>query len=431
MAKAKAKTKSGSKSKPVAKKKPVTKAKPVKTKPKAKVQPKAKVKAKAKPDAKAKTKAPAKAKSKPVAKAKVVAKTKEKAKKAATKPVKKVAPVAKKAVAKAKPEVKVVEKKKSVEQKAAPAKETLKTISIPKVAKGKTPVTPVREKAASIDMDDEDGGSVQPTRIQPKKTVPEIAMVRIRTKPESAIEEKLNALFDLQQIDSSIDRIKSVRGELPLEVCDLEDEITGLQMRLDKMKEEGAELDKAIADRKNIIKDAKASIKKYEEQQKNVRNNREFDSISKEIEFQGLEIELSEKKIKEFAAKIEHKSDVLTGTSSKLDERKNDLEIKQGELKEILAETDKDENKLIKESNKAKTSIEDRLLGAYQRLRENSRNGLAVVSVVRDACGGCFNQIPPQRQLDIQARKKLIICEHCGRMLVEPPGKLVPADQAK
>lgn len=170
-----------------------------------------------------------------------------------------------------------------------------------------------------------------------------------------------------------------------------------------------------------MIKDAKAAIKKYTDQQKNVRNNRELDSISKEIEFQGLEIELSEKKIAEAKAKIEHKAEVLQGSKDRLAERKKDLQIKKKELEEISSETQKDEDKLIKQSEKAKAGIEERLVVAYQRLRNNSRNGLAVVSIQRDSCGGCFNKIPPQRQLDIQARKKIIVCEHCGRILVEPP----------
>lgn len=237
---------------------------------------------------------------------------------------------------------------------------------------------------------------------------------------ESPIEEKLNALFELQRIDSEIDKIKTVRGELPLEVQDLEDEIAGLETRLAKLQEENDELEQMISDRKNMIKDAKAAIKKYTDQQKNVRNNREFDSLSKEIEFQGLEIELSEKKISEAKAKIDHKAEVLQASKDRLAERKKDLAIKKKELDEISAETQKDEERLIKMSEKAKGNIEERLLFAYERLRNNSRNGLAVVSIQRDSCGGCFNKIPPQRQLDIQARKKIIVCEHCGRILVEP-----------
>jgi hypothetical protein len=238
---------------------------------------------------------------------------------------------------------------------------------------------------------------------------------------ENTIEEKLNSLFRLQQIDSKIDKIRTIRGELPLEVQDLEDEIEGLTIRLDKLKEENAGLEQLVSDRKNMIKESKSAIKKYTEQQKNVRNNREFDSISKEIEFQELEIELSDKKINEAKANIVHKAEILEAAKEKLEERQRDLDIKNNELKEISAETEKDEEKLIKESDRAKKGIEDRLVKAYERLRNNSRNGLAVVSIERDSCGGCFNKIPPQMQLDIQARKKFIVCEHCGKMLVEPP----------
>lgn len=237
---------------------------------------------------------------------------------------------------------------------------------------------------------------------------------------DQTIGEKLTNLYELQQIDSGIDKIRTIRGELPLEVEDLEDEVAGLETRLGKLKEELQELETSISDRKNMIKDANAAIKKYTEQQKNVRNNREFDSLSKEIEFQGLEIELSEKKINEAKVKIEHKMEIINTSKEKLAERQADLDLKRKELEEISAETEKDEEKLIKKSEKARKNIEDRLLTAYDRLRNNSKNGLAVVSIERDACGGCFNKIPPQRQLDIKAHKKLIVCEHCGRILVEP-----------
>ncbi|MDG1915390.1 MAG: C4-type zinc ribbon domain-containing protein [Crocinitomix sp.] len=237
---------------------------------------------------------------------------------------------------------------------------------------------------------------------------------------DQTIEDKLNGLLELQQIDSSIDKIRINRGELPLEVQDLEDEVEGLDTRLSKLVDELKELETSISDRKNMIKDAKASIKKYLEQQKNVRNNREFDSISKEIEFQGLEIELAEKKINESKAKISHKEEIIETSRTKLEERSADLDLKKKELADISAETEKEEEKLTKKSDRARKSIEQRLIVAYDRLRNNSKNGLAVVSVERDSCGGCFNKIPPQRQLDIQARKKLIVCEHCGRILVEP-----------
>ena len=240
---------------------------------------------------------------------------------------------------------------------------------------------------------------------------------------DQTIEEKLNGLYELQQIDSGIDKIRIIRGELPLEVEDLEDEVVGLQGRLTKLEDELKTLETGISDRKNMIKEAKASITKYTEQQKNVRNNREYDSISKEIEFQGLEIELSDKKINEAKAKISHKQEIIETSREKLEERTADLDLKKKELAAIEAETEKDEAKLMRKSDRARKLIENRLIVAYDRLRNNSKNGLAVVSVDRDACGGCFNKIPPQRQLDIKARKKLIICEHCGRILVEPLGE--------
>lgn len=237
-------------------------------------------------------------------------------------------------------------------------------------------------------------------------------------KSTNTVGEKLDALYALQKIDSEIDRIRTVRGELPLEVEDLEDEIAGLQTRLDKLKEEKGDLDQMITDRKNMMKEAALAIKKYEEQQKNVRNNREYDSISKEIEFQSLEIQLGEKKIKESKFKIESKNEVIEECAEKLKHRTEDLNAKKSELDEIVAETQKDEESLMKKSATARKKIDDRLLKGYDRLRDNSKNGLAVVSVKRDACGGCFNKIPPQRQLDIEAQKKIIVCEHCGRILM-------------
>lgn len=237
-------------------------------------------------------------------------------------------------------------------------------------------------------------------------------------KNEASIAEKLDALFNLQKIDSEIDRIRTIRGELPLEVEDLEDEIEGLSTRVEKLEGELSEAESAIAGYKNTIKEATAAIEKYKEQQNNVRNNREYESLSKEIEFQTLEIQLSEKRIKEAKFDIENKKEVVTTVKETLERRKGDLDAKKGELDEIIAETQKDEEDLVKKSEKARQSIDDRLLSAYERLRSNSRNGLAVVPIERDSCGGCFNKIPPQRQMDIQAKKKVIVCEHCGRILV-------------
>jgi len=237
---------------------------------------------------------------------------------------------------------------------------------------------------------------------------------------EITVEDKLKALYKLQLIDTKIDKIKIVRGELPLEVQDLADEIAGLQTRIDKVNEEVTELEKGVSDKKNLIVESEASIVKYKDQQNNVRNNREFDSLTKEIEFQELEIELANKRVKEAKAKVQHKKDSLTESIDKIDVRKEDHTIKQNELDNIVSETEKEEENLGKLSVKAETTIEDRLVVAYKRVRGSVRNGLAVVSVERESCGGCFNKIPPQRQLDIRLRKKVLVCEHCGRILVDP-----------
>ncbi|MCU0407803.1 MAG: C4-type zinc ribbon domain-containing protein [Bacteroidales bacterium] len=236
---------------------------------------------------------------------------------------------------------------------------------------------------------------------------------------EISVEERLRALYNLQLVDSEIDKIKTLRGELPLEVQDLEDEIAGLETRLNNLREEVVNLDKSVAKKNNEITDAQALIKKYEEQQKNVRNNREFDSLSKEIEFQNLEIELFNKKIKEFNFLIEEKKLVIAESETALLERRSDLDNKKAELDEIISDTQKEEEGLYNKLEEVQKIIEDRLLTAYKRIRSNARNGLAVVPVQRDACGGCFNQIPPQRQLDIKSRKKIIVCEYCGRILVD------------
>jgi hypothetical protein len=245
-------------------------------------------------------------------------------------------------------------------------------------------------------------------------------MEKVKThESEISVEERLRALFSLQLVDSEIDKIKTLRGELPLEVQDLEDEIAGLETRLNNLKEEINNLDKAVAKKNNEIVEAQGLIKKYEEQQKNVRNNREFDSLSKEIEYQNLEIELFNKKIREFNFQIDEKKVVISESESTLGDRKLDLDIKKSELDEIISDTQKEEEGLYKKSDKIESVIEERLLAAYKRIRSNARNGLAVVPVQRDACGGCFNQIPPQRQLDIKSRKKIIVCEYCGRILVD------------
>lgn len=236
---------------------------------------------------------------------------------------------------------------------------------------------------------------------------------------ELSVRKKLIALYTLQTIDTQIDKIRAIRGELPLEVQDLEDEIVGLETRIEKYNQESAELESEISGKKISIKQSLELIKKYEAQQMNVRNNREYDSLSKEIEFQSLEIQLSEKKIKEFTATLEMKLEAVKDIESELQERKKDLVVKKDELDDIVTETQKEEEVLFVQSEEQKRKIEGRLVNAYNRIRKNARNGLAVVPVERDACGGCFNKIPPQRQLDIRQSKKIIVCEYCGRLLVD------------
>ncbi len=236
---------------------------------------------------------------------------------------------------------------------------------------------------------------------------------------EQTVEQKLKALWSLQTVHTKIDRIRQVRGELPMEVGDLEDEIAGLETRIEKIRGELDELEDSIVNRRNMIKDAQAAIKKYEGQLNEVKNNREYDAITKEIEIQGLDIQVSEKKIREFEFEIRSKTEVYENTIEALETSKKDLEIKKGELDTITAETQKEEDELLAQAEQADNSIEERLLRVYRRLRTSYKNGLAVVSIDRDSCSGCHNKIPPQMQLEIRQRKKIIVCEHCGRILVD------------
>ena len=238
-------------------------------------------------------------------------------------------------------------------------------------------------------------------------------------KDDMSVEEKLRALYDLQKVVTEIDKIKILRGELPLEVQDLEDELEGLATRISNYEAEIKTVNDTISSKKNEIKESGELIKKYEEQQNNVRNNREFDSLSKEIEFQKLEIELSEKRIKEFTAQLANKKEVLATSKQLFEDRTGDLGAKKKELDEIVNETQVDEEKKSQKIAQIEATIEDRLLVAFKRIRSNALNGLAVVGVSRDACGGCFNKIPPQRQMDITSHKKVIVCEYCGRILVD------------
>ncbi|MFN7675487.1 zinc ribbon domain-containing protein [Flavobacterium sp.] len=239
------------------------------------------------------------------------------------------------------------------------------------------------------------------------------------TTKELSVEDKLRAIYDLQIIDTRIDEIRNVRGELPLEVEDLEDEVTGLSTRLDKLKSDLVLIEEQIKTKKNAIDEHQAAIKKYTTQQKEVRNNREFNSLTKEVEFQELEIQLAEKQIKELKATIEHKKEVIATSKEKLEQKTLHLKHKKAELNDIMAETQKEESFLTEKSAEYEALIEERLLAAYKRIRSSVRNGLAGVSIERGASAGSFFTIPPQIQVEIAARKKIITDEHSGRILVD------------
>jgi len=250
-----------------------------------------------------------------------------------------------------------------------------------------------------------------------------VKKVKASEKGEGAdlsVEQRMVNLYNLQLMLSEIDKIKTLRGELPYEVQDLEDEVAGLQTRIQNFHADAKELDTAIGQQRIKITDANSMMGKYKAQLDNVRNNREFDNLSKEIEFQGLEIELAEKRIREFM----HEAKIVAGEIEKCkhqyEERKVDLKSKKEELDEIISETRIQEEQMREKAKQLETTIEPRLLTAFKRIRKSVRNGLAVVYIQRDACGGCFNKIPPQRQLDIRLRKKTIVCEHCGRIMIDP-----------
>lgn len=298
------------------------------------------------------------------------------------------------------------------------AKTTAEVKSTKEKTKAKTTAAKPKTKKETVK-------EVKPAKEKPLEKKVKIAaeeVVQIVVNEETgdvSVEKKLVSLYSLQLVDTEINKIRIVRGELPLEVQDLEDEIEGLETRLENFNNELKELENAIKEKKTAIKDFQALIKKYEAQQMNVRNNREYDSITKEIEFQSLEIQLCEKRIKEYTAALDLKKEMIEETKQVLKERQDDLKQKKIELDEIVAETEKEEERLSSKLQESQKFIEERLLTAYQRIKKNARNGLAVVLVERDACGGCFNKIPPQRQLDIKMHKKIIVCEYCGRILVD------------
>ncbi|MFM8431486.1 MAG: zinc ribbon domain-containing protein [Bacteroidota bacterium] len=297
------------------------------------------------------------------------------------------------------------------EKKSSTKTKTDTSVSLSKIAKAKVK-TKVKEKP----------------QFQPRKIEKIIDVARLEKKleeilssnhKEHTVEEKLKAIYMLQEVDSNIDKIRTIRGELPMEVADLEDELAGLNTRVEHIRAEIDSLNDLIAKKKVAMKESKDRIKKYESQQDKVKNNREFDSLNKEIEFQNLEIQLAEKRSKEHAADIITKQALLEETEAVVAEKQAVLNLKKSELETIIEETRKEEDALKSISSKTATIVDERLLSAYRRLRDNTRNGLAVVSVQRDSCGGCFNKIPPQRQLDIRQHKKVIVCEHCGRILVD------------
>jgi len=244
-------------------------------------------------------------------------------------------------------------------------------------------------------------------------------MAKKTKKTTASVEDKLKALHQLQVIDTKVDKIRIIRGELPLEIEDLADLIGGLNTRLEKFDAELVTITDDIAANKNTIALATDAIEKYEKQLKNIKNNREFTSLTKEVEYQNLEIQIAEKKKIQNDADVLHKTVIINACKEQIAEREEELKIKQAELDEIIKETEKEEKALMADSAKAEKVIDDRLLGAYKRIRSKVANGMAVVSVDRNACGGCFSEIPPQRQLDIQMHKKVIACEHCGRIMID------------
>jgi len=244
-------------------------------------------------------------------------------------------------------------------------------------------------------------------------------MAKKTRKNSSSVEDQLKALHKLQVIDTKIDKIRIIRGELPLEVSDLEDVVAGLNKRLEKFEQELEQINDDIAANKNTISLASSAIEKYEEQLKNIKNNREFTSLTKEVEYQNLEIQIAEKKKSQNEANILHKQEIINACKEEMKDREEELKMKSDELNEIIAETEKEEKLLLTDSAKAEKVVNDRLLVGYKRIRSKVINGLAVVSVERSACGGCFSQIPPQRQLDIKMHKQVIFCEHCGRVMID------------
>ena len=314
-------------------------------------------------------------------------------------------------------EVAEVEENAEVKEVKKTAKKSTKKVTEEPVEKAPAEETPKKATKKSTKTEEEMPVEVVEEVKEPEKVV--VATPVVEDPVEVSVEQKLVALYTLQQVDSKIDEIRAYRGNLPLEIQDMEDEIAGLETRVANFKEESKKHQKDISDYKIKIKETEALIKKYEEQQNNVRNNREYDSLTKEIEFQTLDIQLSEKRIKEITAKDNDVATKVANAQMRLNELNASLNEKKEELHSLVEGTEKEEEQLLKRSAECEKFVEDRLLVAYKRIRKNARNGLAVVGIFDEACGGCFNRIPPQHQLDICTHKKIIVCEYCGRILVD------------
>ena len=314
-------------------------------------------------------------------------------------------------------EVAEVEEKAEVKEVKKTAKKSTKKVTEEPVAEAPAEEQP--KKAAAKSEKKVEEKPVEAVE-EVKEQEPQVASAPVVEDPvEVSVEQKLVALYTLQQVDSKIDEIRAYRGNLPLEIQDMEDEIAGLETRIANFKDESKKHQKDISDYKIKIKETEALIKKYEEQQNNVRNNREYDSLTKEIEYQTLDIQLSEKRIKEITAKDNDVATKVANAQMRLNELNASLTEKKEELHSLVEGTEKEEEQLLMRSADCEKFVEDRLLVAYKRIRKNARNGLAVVGIFDEACGGCFNRIPPQHQLDICTHKKIIVCEYCGRILVD------------
>ena len=314
-------------------------------------------------------------------------------------------------------EVAEVEENAEVKEVKKTAKKSTKKVTEEPVEEAPAEETPKKAAKKSTKTEEEMPVEVVEEVKEPEKVV--VATPVVEDPVEVSVEQKLVALYTLQQVDSKIDEIRAYRGNLPLEIQDMEDEIAGLETRVANFKEESKKHQKDISDYKIKIKETEALIKKYEEQQNNVRNNREYDSLTKEIEYQTLDIQLSEKRIKEITAKDNDVATKVANAQMRLNELNASLNEKKEELHSLVEGTEKEEEQLLKRSAECEKFVEDRLLVAYKRIRKNARNGLAVVGIFDEACGGCFNRIPPQHQLDICTHKKIIVCEYCGRILVD------------